>query len=184
MNAMKSLKGILSLRKNSRGNALIPIIVIIVAAPLLTYIMFEFVMMPRMKGMLADTTHGGHGTEHGDHGKDDHGKGGGGHGGHGATPKTFERVTANLAGEHRTRFIIVDFDLFGSNPNFETIIDENKSKIKHTTISYLSSLTLKEINNNPKMHEKASNELKLQLNKQPGIDGVIDDLFFTAFNIQ
>jgi flagellar basal body-associated protein FliL len=185
MNAMKSLKGILSLRKNSKGNALIPIIVVIVATPLLTYVMFEFVMMPRMKKMLAEPSHGEHAA--GAHAEGDHGeKKGGGHGGHGAkTPKTFERITANLAGEHRTRFIIVDFSLYGSHDHFETIIDENKAKIQHAAISYLSSVSLKEINDNRQaMHDKMSKELKRQLNQQPGIDGAIDELYFTAFNIQ
>jgi len=188
MNAMKSKKGILGLRKSSRGNSLIPIIVVLVATPLLTVLMFQFYMMPKMSKMLGDGGHGEHGSAHGHgeeaHGEGDHG-GGGGHGGHGAgLSKRFERIVANLAGEHRTRFILVSYDLSGSNPAFENVIDSNKSKIKHDTISYLSSLSLKEINNNTKMQDKAGRELKTALNNLPGIDGIIDDLFFVEFNIQ
>ena len=186
---MKSQKGILGLRKNSRGNSLIPIIVVVVATPLLTVLMFQFYMMPKMEKMFADDSHGEHGGAHGHgeggHGEDAHGEGGGHGGGHGGSlGKRFERIVANLAGEHRTRFILVSYDLSGSNPHFENVVDANKSKIRHETISYLSSLSLKEINNNPKMQDKAGRELKTALNNLPGIDGIIDDLFFVEFNIQ
>ena len=186
MNAMNPHNGIPATQKLSRGNSLIPIIVAIVASPIITLVMFQFVMMPKVTKLLTDDGHG-HGDGHGDAHGDAHGGGGhgGGHGGHGAAPaKTFEQIVTNLAGEHRTRFINVSFEVTGSNPHFENVIDSNNSAIREATITYFSGLSLKEINNNPRIMYQAKEELRDALNKLEGVAGMIDKLTFTSFNIQ
>jgi flagellar basal body-associated protein FliL len=182
MNAMNLHTGKQATFKLSRGNSWIPIIVAIVAAPAITLLMFQFIMMPKVKQVMQEGAHGdAHG--HGDsHGGGDHG---GGHGGgHGSPSKTFEHIVTNLAGEHRTRFINVSFEVTGSNPHFENVIDANQSAITEATITYFSGLTLAEINNNPRIMYKAKEELRTALNKLEGVAGVVEKLTFTAFNIQ
>lgn len=182
---MKSLKDNLAPRSKCRGNTWIPIIVVVVLTPLLTILMWQFYLKPQMDKQLGISGHGGgHEThaDHGEHGGGDHGGGDHGDGHHGH--KKIMGVVANLAGEHRTRFIKVSYELEGSHKDFEDKIGSSESKIRHSTSSYLSGLTLAQINNNPKMQDLASKELKEELNKIPGIDGMVEGLYFLEFNIQ
>lgn len=98
--------------------------------------------------------------------------------------KDFENIVTNLAGEFRTRFINVSFQVTGSHPEFGQIINANSSRIREATIRYFSGMSLKEINNNPRILSKAKGELLLALNKLEGVAGAIEKLRFTAFNIQ
>mgnify|MGYP002879624857 CR=1 FL=1 len=101
--------------------------------------------------------------------------------------KMFKGIVANLAGEHRTRFIKVSYEIAGSHKKFEESIDHSKSKITNATMEYLSGLSLANINNNPRMQELARKELKDKLNrviKHGAEDVEIEELNFTEFTIQ
>ena len=98
--------------------------------------------------------------------------------------KTIGPLTTNLAGEHRTRFINVTYQIEGTDKKFEEKIDHAEAKIKGATISYLSSLTLAAINNKPRMMALIQRELKDKLNAVHGVENVIESLDFTEFSIQ
>jgi flagellar basal body-associated protein FliL len=178
---MKLKKGTPSRWNKSRGNTLIPILLVVVLAPLLTFGTYKFLIQPKMDKILEGGGHGGdhaaHGSndEHGDHDADK---------GHKMHHKTVGPLTTNLAGEHRTRFINVTYQIEGGHKKFEEMINHAEAKIKGATISYLSSLSLAEINNNPRMMQLISSELKDKLNAVHGVDGVVENLDFTEFSIQ
>jgi len=172
---MKSKKGTSVRQDKSCGNTLIPIILVVLLAPLLTLTVYHFFVSPKIEALLEGGGHGGAHAEHGDH---DDGKG------HDMHHKTFGPLTTNLAGEHRTRFINVTYQIEGGDKKFEDKIDHVEAKIKSATISYLSSLTLAAINNNPRMMELAAKELKDRLNAVHGVDGIVENLDFTEFSIQ
>ena len=98
--------------------------------------------------------------------------------------KTFEHIVTNLNGKYRTRFINVSFQVAGSVPDFEQILDVNTARVREATIQYFSNLTLNEFNNNPRIMYKTKDELREVLNQLEGVGGVIEKLTFTEFNIQ
>jgi flagellar basal body-associated protein FliL len=181
---MKLKKGTSSRWDKSRGNIWLPVILVLVLAPLLTIVAYKFIVGPKVNEALEGGGHGGdhaaHGSsdDHGDHG--DHGDGKG----HDMHHKTIGPLTTNLAGEHRTRFINVTYQIEGGDKKFEDKINHAEAKIKSATISYLSSLTLAAINNNPRMMALIQRELKDKLNAVHGLENVIENLDFTEFSIQ
>ena len=185
MNPMSVMKNNPSKDFKSRGNALIPIVFAATVPVLLTYLLFQFLFWPKLEKKLDGGGHeGGHVEAHSSHG-DDHGHGDGHGGGHGVSfHKSFDGIVTNLAGEHRTRFIKVSYEIGGSDKKFEEAIDHSKAKIRAATMEYLSGLTLAQINDNPRMMELAGKQLKKKLNGVHGINGVIEELSFTEFSIQ
>ena len=185
MNQMPLMKNNPSKDSKSRGNALIPILVSVTVPPVIIILMFQFVFWPKMDKKLDGGGHeGSHGDAHSSLG-DDHGHGDGHGGGHGVSfHKSFDGIVTNLAGEHRTRFITVSYEIGGSDKKFEGAIDHSKAKIRAATMEYLSGLTLAQINDNPRMMELAGKQLKKKLNGVHGINGVIEELSFTEFSIQ
>jgi len=97
---------------------------------------------------------------------------------------SINRTVANLAGKHRTRFLLVDFEVYGEGQEFEYLIKDQRTKIQQATIQYLSSLSLERINQNPRIQQEVQKELHKKLNSIPEIDGKIKKLIFTAFSIQ
>ena len=187
MSQMLNMKSLPNYSLRTRGNALIPMIVAIVAPALVIFLMMQFVFMPQMEETMKTGGHGGgHGDAHSGHGDDHAGGHGDDHGDdHGAKyHKSFDGIVTNLAGEHRTRFIKVSYEIGGSDKQFEPEIDHSKAKIRSATMEYLSGLTLAQINDNPRMMELAGKELKKKLNQVHGINGVIEELSFTEFSIQ
>jgi flagellar basal body-associated protein FliL len=178
---MKLKKGTSNRWDKSRGNILVPAIVVLVLGPLLVFIAYKFIVDPKVNAALEG---GGHGGDHAAHGSsDDHADHGDGKG-HDMHHKTIGPLTTNLAGEHRTRFINVTYQIEGADNKFEEKIDHAEAKIKSATISYLSSLTLAAINNNPRMMALIQRELKDKLNAVHGVENVIENLDFTEFSIQ
>ena len=182
MNQMPLMKNNPSKDFKSRGNVWMPILVSVTVPPVIIVLLFQFVFWPKMDKKMDGGGHGGgHGEAHASHGDDYHGHGDG----HGASfHKSFDGLVTNLAGEHRTRFIKVSYEIGGSDKKFEEAIDHSKAKIRAATMEYLSGLTLAQINDNPRMMELAGKQLKKKLNGVHGINGVIEELSFTEFSIQ
>ncbi len=175
---MKLKKGTSNRWDKSRGNIWLPVILVLVLAPVLTIVAYKFIVGPKVNAALEGGGHAAHGSsdKHDDHGDGkSHGK---------VHHKTIGPLTTNLAGEHRTRFINVTYQIEGTDKKFEEKINHAEAKIKSATISYLSSLTLAAINNNPRMMALIQRELKDKLNAVHGLENVIENLDFTEFSIQ
>ena len=172
-------------KRNCRtaGNTLVPIIVSVVAPALITFLLIQFIFIPKMEKMSSGEGHGdhaAHGDAHGGHGDGHDDSHGGGHMYH----KSVDGVVTNLAGVHRTRFIKVSYEIGGSDKKFEAAIDHSKAKIRAATMEYLSGLTMAQIHDNPRMMNLAGKELLKKLNQVHGVNGVIEELSFTEFSIQ
>ena len=179
---MKLKKGTSNRWDKSRGNIWLPVILVLVLAPVLTIVAYKLIVGPKVNEALEGVGHGGDHAAHGS--SDKHGDHGDGKS-HGTMHhKTIGPLTTNLAGEHRTRFINVTYQIEGTDKKFEEKIDHAEAKIKGATISYLSSLTLAAINNNPRMMALIQRELKDKLNAVHGVENVIESLDFTEFSIQ
>lgn len=139
------------------GNPWIPLIVIVLLTPAVTYATLQFLFMPQLKKALGDQimaqTGEGHEEAQYDYEpvKDSGGHGGGGHGGghgeEGGNPHSYEfkNIVANLTGSMKSRYVKVSFLVEGSHDDFAGIIEQNRAKLIDTTLTVLSSLRLSDL---------------------------------------
>jgi flagellar FliL protein len=140
--------------------AFIPLIAAVVIAPVLSWAIGQFVLMPQLKKQLAApvdahaTPAEGHAAEAaaeaepakeekgGKEGKE--GKGKEGKGGAGNTYE-FENVVVNLAGTMGTRYLKTAFLVTGTDKSLRAAFESNKPKLVDVTINVLSSLSLTDL---------------------------------------
>lgn len=133
------------------GNPWIPVIAVIVLFPILSFVMTQFVLIPKIQaavGAAGEDAHGG-GDGHGDdaHGGGD-GSGDDAHGGDADAPMIqykFDDIVANLHGTMQSRYVKVSFTAEGSDPDFEALMETNKVKITDITIGVLNALSMKDL---------------------------------------
>ncbi len=192
-------------------NPLIPVIAVVVLMPAITFAMINFLLLPKIKGIVLEkkaTEHaeegakaaGGHGAakeEKGGHGaakpkekeaKGGHGGGhgkeekGGGGGAGGAFSYDFENVVVNLAGTMGTRYLKTSFTALSDNPEVKTIIEENKKQLLDVTLNVLSTRTLADLEQ-PGAKNVVRNDLMANLNQALKSD-LISQIYFTDFVVQ
>lgn len=135
---------------------LIPILGVVILAPVASWAVAQFVIIPQLKKELVTASpaeEGAHAAPeaaaHGEPAK--HEEKGGGHGGKkgegGAASNayTFENVVVNLAGTMGTRYLKVTFLVTGSDPSLRSQFEANKPKAVDVTIGVLSALTLADL---------------------------------------
>jgi flagellar FliL protein len=145
--------------------AMMPAIIAIVMAPVATWGVANFVLLPKFKASVAEAVaasdpeaaaHGeakpkgdakadAHGAKkadpHGAKKADPHGaKGGGGGEGY-----KFENVVVNLAGTMGTRYLKATFLITGERPDLAERFAEAKPQLTDITLAVLSSLTLADL---------------------------------------
>lgn len=169
---------------------LLPLIVVVVLMPILSFLMNQFVLIPSMKSSLEKALNTAVDASKGEHPK----AGGvkeGGHGGHGENKaeggpskpsKTFKNIIANLAGTMQSRYIKISFTLEGKSPDFESIMTENESKIIDTTLSILSTLTIVDLDN-PGIRSQLRNDLLVAYANVLEKD-LISNMYFSEFVVQ
>lgn len=140
-------------------SAFIPLIAAIIIAPVLSWAIGQFVLMPQLKKQIAapidphaapaesaaeeaPAAAEGHGKE-GKEGKEGHGKEGKG-GANNATYE-FENVVVNLAGTMGTRYLKTGFLVTGTDKSLRSTFENNKPKMVDVTINVLSSLSLADL---------------------------------------
>lgn len=179
------------------GGAMLPAIIAVVLAPLLSWGVGKFVLVPQIeaqvKAQFAASLEHAKDAEHsadGDHGESDHGQkkapasGGGGHGGKAAPqgrPK-FEDLTVNIAGTQGTRYLKVSFNVEGKNSAANDKIDKRYAELVDASITILSSLTMPELDN-PGSKAAVRGRLIAAFNdllKGP----VVEQVFFSDFVVQ
>jgi flagellar FliL protein len=188
-------------------NPLIPVIAVVVLMPAITFAMINFLLLPKIKGIVLEkkaTEHaeagakpaaGGHGAkeEKGGHGAKKEAKGGHG-GGHGKEEKgggegvggafsyDFENVVVNLAGTMGTRYLKTTFTALSENPELKTIIEENKKQLLDVTLNVLSTRTLADLEQ-PGAKNVVRNDLMANLNQALKSD-LITQIYFSDFVVQ
>ena len=180
------------------GGGMMPLILMVVLMPAISYAMMEFVFLPKIRGIAAETQvahaaeegKGGHKTEHkaeaktehkaeAKHGKGKHGKEGDSKS---AFSYDFENVVVNLAGTMGTRYLKTNFTAEGSNADLRTAIEENKKQLLDVASTVLGSRTLADLEQ-PGAKNVIRNDLIANFNQTLKSD-LIERIFFSEFVVQ
>ena len=176
------------------------LIAVIVLMPAISYATAEFLLLPKLRGLLSTEAVQTSGAKpekkeaahaapaKGGHGAAAKSKGGhgGGHGkseeGAGEASYDFENVIVNLSGSMGTRYLKTSFTTLGSNPELSSIMTENKKQLLDVTISVLSSRSLADLEA-PGAKNIVRNDLLANLNQALKSD-VVEQIYFTEFVVQ
>ena len=172
----------------------IPVIAALVLAPVLSWAVAEFVLLPRLQSKLAAVKAGDNPEEHaaaapeakaeGGHG----GKAEGGHGGKGgkeaANPANYEfqNVVVNLSGTMGTRYLKTSFIVTGTDATIKSTFEGQKAKLTDITLNVLSSLSLADLEE-PGSKNILREKLVLAYNQALG-KRVAEQVYFSDFVVQ
>ncbi len=133
--------------------ALLPVIAVIVLAPVLSFAIGQFVLIPQLKKQIATMP----AAEEGDHAAEaeahaEPAKESGGHGKKGeAAPSgpgneyMMENIVVNLAGTMGTRYLKTSFLIKGTDKNLRATFEAKKPEIVDISLNVLSSLSLADL---------------------------------------
>ena len=186
----------------SAGGGMLPTIIAVVLAPVLSWAVVNFVLIPKLtKDIKSELTtimaqaSKRDGTEVAPEHDDGAGAGAGaGADAHGAPkgdaagkekpevrPK-FENLTVNIAGTQGTRYLKVTFNVVGKNDAANKKIDAKHAELVDTTLTILSSLSMPELNE-PSGKAVVRGRLVAAFNdllKAP----LVEQVFFSDFVVQ
>ncbi len=176
----------------AKGAALapwLPVIAAIVLAPVLSWAVAEFVLLPRMQKKLAAVKAGDAAEEHAApaaEAKAEGGKAGkaGKEGKENANPATYEftNVVVNLAGTMGTRYLKTSFIVTGLDANIKSVFEGQKAKLTDITLNVLSSLSLADLEE-PGAKNVLREKLVLAYNQALG-KRVAEQVYFSDFVVQ
>jgi flagellar FliL protein len=135
--------------------ALLPVIAVVVLAPVLSFVVGQFVLIPQLKKQIAAmpapaegdaeaAAHAEPAAESGDHGGG-HGKKGEGAPAGPGNSYDMENLVVNLAGTMGTRYLKCSFMVTGTDKNLRATFESNKPKLVDITLNVLSSLSLADL---------------------------------------
>ncbi len=175
-------------KKKGSIAALLPALVAVIAAPVLTWAVAVFVLIPQLKkelGSVAAPVAGAPAAEPAAaHGEAPAKGGKAGKEGGGATSAgfTFENIVVNLAGSMGTRYLKTTFLVTGTDAAIKTIFEEKKAALVDVTINVLSSLSLadlEEAGSKNIIREKLIQSYNQTLGRK-----VAEQIFFSDFVVQ
>ena len=163
--------------------AWIPALAVIVLAPVSTWAVCQYVLIPQLQkklatpvaaeGAHAEGAHaegGEHGGEHGKEGKD------------GAPNYEFQNVVVNLAGTMGTRYLKTSFLVTGADPSIKSLFEANKPRLTDVTLNVLSSLSLADLEE-PGAKNVLREKLVAAYNQALG-KKVAEQVYFSDFVVQ
>jgi len=126
--------------------SLVPVAIVLVATPILTWAVAEFFLMPRLEKRLAAAAAGADPSaakaaavpETAAEPK-------AGEPGAPANTYEFNSVVVNLAGTMGTRYLKATFLVTGSDTGLRSVFESNKAKLTDVTLNVLSSLSLPDL---------------------------------------
>lgn len=183
-------------KKSGGGNPWLPVIVVVVLLPILSFALMEFVFIPRLQAAVGS-----------DHDQNESGEllvvksggpgapvsasaGGGGHGGGGEADHGdakvvqlyhFDTIKTNLANPSTT-LIIVKFSAKGSDPRFIETLEQYQVQLTDATLKVLSLLTRIDTQS-PGIQNVVKNDLIARFNQVLG-HSMVDDIYFVDFVTQ
>jgi len=168
----------------------LPLIITMVAMPLLAYATTTYVLLPKLQHSLGAPAAETKETEAAPAGGGQHEGGGGAEAAAGkesakAKGKSYaqmNKVLVNVAGTLGTRFLVVNLTLVSKRPAFGQDFTDNEPELRHVAISSLSSKTINDLER-PGAKNQIRSELISLFNSVLG-DGAVHELFFTEFAIQ
>lgn len=188
----------------SKIAGLIPVILVVILAPVVSWAVAQFVIIPKMEERLGAAV-AKVGSAHGEGASDgpilpatheaaagEHG-GGGGEGGHGGGAKKgeasgatnsyeFSNMVVNLAGTMGTRYLKVTFQVVGKDATLRDTFNMRKPQMVDITLNVLSSLTLTDLEEAGAkniIREKLVNAYNQALGKR-----VAEQIYFSDFVVQ
>lgn len=165
--------------------AWLPVIAAIVLAPVLSWAVAEFVLLPRLQKKLASPRVGEVAEEHA---AAPDAKAEGGHGAkggkEGANPANYEfqNVVVNLSGTMGTRYLKTSFIVTGADPAINSLFAAQKAKLTDITLNVLSSLSLADLEE-PGSKNVLREKLVLAYNQALG-KRVAEQVYFSDFVVQ
>ena len=135
--AKKSLSGLLT--------ALVPIAVVLVATPVLTWTVAEFLLLPRLERRLAAAANGADTAAKANPPAEAAAEPKKGEPGASTNTYEFSNVVVNLAGTMGTRYLKTSFLVTGTDTSLRSVFESNKPKLIDVTLNVLSSLSLPDL---------------------------------------
>ena len=185
-------------KKKSGGlSAWLPAIVAVLLAPVATFAVAEYVLLPRLQAKLAAGAGDAHAaaSEHGEEAAPEHEEKPakeekGGHGGkegkegkEGGSNYEFSNVVVNLAGTMGTRYLKTSFIVTGvGGKSVKGTFETNKAKLTDITLNVLSSLTLADLEE-PGSKNVLREKLVATYNQALG-KRQVEQVYFSDFVIQ
>lgn len=185
-------------KKKSGGlSAWLPAIVAVLLAPVATFAVAEYVLLPRLQAKLAAGPGDAHAaaSEHGEEAAPEHEEKPakeekGGHGGkegkegkEGGSNYEFSNVVVNLAGTMGTRYLKTSFIVTGvGGKSVKGTFETNKAKLTDITLNVLSSLTLADLEE-PGSKNVLREKLVAAYNQALG-KRQVEQVYFSDFVIQ
>lgn len=155
-----------------------PALAVLLLAPVCTWAVGQFVLIPQMQKKLLSTPAGAEaataGEGHGEHGKE--GKEGG------APNYEFQNVVVNLAGTMGTRYLKTSFLVTGAEPDIKSVFEANKPRLTDVTLNVLSSLSLADLEE-PGAKNVLREKLVAAYNQALG-KKVAEQVYFSDFVVQ
>jgi len=177
-----------------KGGALaqwIPAIAAVILAPVLSWAVAEFVLLPRMTKKLAEVKASDAPEEHAPaaaeakaEGKSEKGGKEGKEGGKEGDPATYEfqNLVVNLAGTMGTRYLKTTFIVTGTDAKIKATFESQKAKLTDITLNVLSSLSLTDLEE-PGAKNVLREKLVLAYNQALG-KKVAEQVYFSDFVVQ
>jgi len=174
----------------AKGGAIkqwIPVIAAVVLAPVLSWAVAEFVLLPRMTKKLAAVKAGDAPEEHAPAAEakgEGKGEGKGEKGKEVGNPATYEfqNLVVNLAGTMGTRYLKTTFIVTGVDAHIKDAFEGQKAKLTDITLNVLSSLSLADLEE-PGAKNVLREKLVLAYNQALG-KKVAEQVYFSDFVVQ
>ncbi len=166
----------------------LPVIAAIVLAPVLSWTVTEFVLLPRLQKKLTATRAGDPAEEvaaaPGAPAKEEGGGKAGKGGKEAPNPASYEfqNVVVNLAGTMGTRYLKTTFIVTGADGNIKATFESQKAKLTDVTLNVLSSLSLADLEE-PGAKNVLREKLVLAYNQALG-KRVAEQVYFSDFVVQ
>jgi len=151
--------------------------VVVIMLPVLSFLMAEFVIIPRMQAAVMGAEAAKEGK-----GKDDHAAEAADDKKGPVQHEVFEDIVANISGTVQSRYIKVSFTVEGRNEHFHDLIVKNKAKLTDATLSILSTLTMRDLDK-PGVKNVVRSDLLSAFETSLG-GRVIENLYFSDFVVQ
>ncbi len=128
----------------------LPVIAALVLAPVLTWAVAEYVLLPRLQKKLTAIKSGDAAEKHeaaAPEAKAEGAKEGKEHGKEGGNPANYEfqNVVVNLSGTMGTRYLKTTFLVTGADATIKATFESQKAKLTDITLNVLSSLSLADL---------------------------------------
>ena len=160
-----------------------PVIAVLVLMPAISFAVTQFLILPRMRSVLAEQKpNGAAGKEAEHHGGKEGKEGKGGEHEGGKFSCDFENVVVNLSGSLGTKYLKSSFTFNSSNPNLKKLVEENKKQLLDVAINVLSSRSLADLEPAGAKNVVRS-DLMAHFNEALHSD-LIEQIYFTEFVIQ